>query len=152
AAGAKSAATAWAAFLEAEVAHAKSKEERAVFDAHRLLAYVALGDPARALPMLKESEKDFPDDYNPPARLGRAYLEMGKLEDALAEIEHALEKVYGPRTLRVVSLQADVLEKMGKKAEAKAAIEKALDAMKDVALSGGYAKLAEQLKARAAKL
>jgi tetratricopeptide (TPR) repeat protein len=151
-AGVKSAATAWATFLESEAERAKSKEERAVFDSHRLLAYLALGDPARAIPMLKESEKDFPDDYNPPARLARVYFEMGRLDDALASIERALTKVYGPRMLRVASQEADILEKMGKKAEAKAAIEKALDAMKDVTLTGGYAKLAEQMKARAAKM
>ncbi len=35
--------------------------------------------------MLLASERDFPEDYNPPARLARAYFEMKKrLDDAKA--------------------------------------------------------------------
>jgi thiol-disulfide isomerase/thioredoxin len=67
----------WAAFLEGEAARAPDPAARAVFDAHRVAAYLALGEPARALPMLTESAHDFPDDYNPPARMGRAFLALG---------------------------------------------------------------------------
>jgi len=152
AAAAKTAATAWATFLEDEAAHAKTKEERSVFDAHRLLAYLALGEPARALPMLQQSEQDFPNDYNPPARLARVYFELGRLDDALAAIDRALARVYGPRTLRVAAQKADILQKQGKKAEARAALEEALDATKSLTLTGGYAKLAAELRQRASKL
>src|SRR5436190_1215636 len=57
----------WSAFLDAEAAKAKTPEERTVYDSHRLTAYMVLGHPEKAIPMLEQSEKDFPNDYNPPA-------------------------------------------------------------------------------------
>ena len=152
AAGAKLAAQAWASFLEEQAAHAATKQARAVFDAHRLLAYLALGEPDRAVAMLTESERDFPDDYNPPARLARVYFETRKLEPAQEAIERALSKAYGPRTLRLVALQADILVAAGKRPAARAALERVLDKAKGWALTGSYAKLADQLRARASTL
>ena len=96
AAGARKDAEAWAAFLEAQAAAAKTPEQRAVFDSHRLSAYLELQQPERAIPMLQESEKDLPDDYNPPARLAVAYLAMKKPDEALAASNRALPKVDRP--------------------------------------------------------
>jgi hypothetical protein len=53
AAGAAKDAGAWAAFLEGRVAAARGAEQRAAFDASRLAAYVELGQPERAIPMLQ---------------------------------------------------------------------------------------------------
>ena len=50
AAGARKDAEAWAAFLEAQAAAAKTPEQRAVFDSHRLSAYLELQQPERADP------------------------------------------------------------------------------------------------------
>jgi len=113
AAGAHSLATSWATFLEARARAASTPAARAVFDAHRLLAYVALGDAGRALPMLAESERDFPDDYNPPARMAKALLELRRYDDALGAVDRALGKGYGPRKLRLYSLKADILAAKG---------------------------------------
>src|SRR5262249_50788553 len=66
---AKKLAGAWLTFLEAEASRARTPEARAAFDSHRVTAAMKLGDPARAIPALQASEKDLPDDYNPPARL-----------------------------------------------------------------------------------
>src|SRR5215471_12688252 len=52
------------AMLESEASKAKSAEQRAVYDSHRLSLYIALGRPEAAIPMLEQSRKDFPDDYN----------------------------------------------------------------------------------------
>jgi tetratricopeptide (TPR) repeat protein len=112
-AGARSLATSWAAMLEARAAEAKTPAARSVFDAHRLLAYVALGDPARALPMLVEAEKAFPDDYNPPARIARVQLELKKYDDALAAAGRALARGYGPRKVKLYLLEADILKAKG---------------------------------------
>ncbi len=111
--GAKSLATSWAAMLDARAASATTPAARAVFDAHRLLAYVALGDPARALPMLEQSEKDFPDDYNPPARIARVDLGLKRYDDGLAAITRALAKGYGPRKVKLFLLEADLLKAKG---------------------------------------
>jgi tetratricopeptide (TPR) repeat protein len=113
ASGARSLATSWAAFLETRAKAAATPAGRAVFDAHRLLAYIALGDPARALPMLESSEKDFPTDYNPPARLAKALLELHKYDEALVAIDRALGKGYGPRKVRLFMLKTDILAAKG---------------------------------------
>jgi tetratricopeptide (TPR) repeat protein len=113
--GVRALATHWADFLEQQARAAKTPGARAVFDAHRVLAYVALGDPARALPMLASSEQDFPDDYNPPARIAKVDLELKRYDDGLAAIERALPRGYGPRKVRLYLLKADLLAARGDK-------------------------------------
>ena len=147
--GAKRAATSWAKFLEQEAASAPTSAARAVFDTDRLSAYLALGQVDKAIPMLQQSERDFPGDYNPPARLARAQLELGHLDDALASVERALSKVYGPRKLRILALKADILEKQGNKSGAKLVLQDAVKLGDAMTLSGGYAKLLVELKKRA---
>jgi tetratricopeptide (TPR) repeat protein len=98
----------WAAFLEEKARRARDPAARAVFDAHRLVAYRALGEVERAVPMLQQSERDFPRDYNPPARLARAYLDLGRLAEARAAIERALALAYGPRRKRLEALAQEI--------------------------------------------
>ena len=50
----------WAAYLEAAAGRAQTPAQRTVFDSHRLAAYLDLGQPQRAVPMLEASERDFP--------------------------------------------------------------------------------------------
>ena len=126
AAGATKDAEAWASFLEAQAKAAQTPEQRAVFDSHRLSAYMELKQPERAIPMLQESERDLPDDYNPPARLAVAYLQMQKLDEALAASNRALPKVSGPRRLSVLQTRASIFEKRGDPAAAREALEQAL--------------------------
>jgi tetratricopeptide (TPR) repeat protein len=126
AAGAKKDGEAWAAFLEAQAAAARSPEQRAVFDSHRLTAYMELGQPERAIPMLRESERALPQDYNPPARLAVAYLEMRKLDEALAASDRALPKVVGPRRIRVLQTRAEILAAKGDAAASREALRQAL--------------------------
>jgi tetratricopeptide (TPR) repeat protein len=125
-AGAKEMAGRWMTFLESQAAAAKSVEARAAFDSHRVAAALALGDPARAVPALLASEKDLPDDYNPPARLAILYREMGKYDEALTESQKALDKAYGARKLRIFDARADIYAKKGDPAAAKRTLEEAL--------------------------
>jgi tetratricopeptide (TPR) repeat protein len=125
-AGAMKDAEAWAAFLETQAAAAKTPEQRAVFDSHRLSAYLELGQPERAVPMLQASEADLPDDYNPPARLAVAYLRMKKLDDALAASNRALPRVTGPRRLSVLQTRADIFTAKGDTAASRETLEQAL--------------------------
>jgi tetratricopeptide (TPR) repeat protein len=124
--GVKREAAAWARFLEREAARAATPEQRAVFDPHRLSAYLALGQPERAVAMLQESERALPKDYNPPARLAVAYKEMGRYDDALAATDRALARAYGPRKLRVLQTRAEIFAARGDPAAAKATLETAL--------------------------
>jgi len=151
-ADAKRVATEWSAFLDDQASKAPTPEARVVFDAHRLLAYLALGQPARAVPMLQQSERDFPQDYNPPARLGTAYLKMKRYDDALAAVKRALDRAYGPRKLRLYALQADIDEAKGDRAGARRSLADALDFAKGAQLTGGYPRLREALEKRLAKL
>lgn len=126
AAGARKDAEAWAAFLETQAAAAKTPEQRAVFDSHRLSAYMELKQPERAIPMLQASERDLPGDYNPPARLAVAYLEMKKPDEALAASNRALPKVIGPRRIRVLQTRSEILAAKGDAAASREALEQAL--------------------------
>jgi tetratricopeptide (TPR) repeat protein len=116
----------WATFLEGEAKKAKTAEQRAVYDSHRISAYIALKQPERAIPMLEQSERDFPTDYNPPARLGLIYRTMGKYDDALAAYDRALTKAYGPRKIGILRGKADTYALEGDKESAKKTIEEAI--------------------------
>ena len=61
----------------------------------------------------RQSERDLPDDYNPPARLAVAYLAMKKPDEALAASNRALPKVSGPRRIRVLLNRAEIFSAKG---------------------------------------
>ena len=103
------------AMLERHAAEAQSAEQRAVYDSHRLSLYIALGRPEAAVPMLEQSRKDFPDDYNPRQRLATAYKEMKRWPDALAMSDEAMARAYGPRQFLVLGTRADIQLGMGDK-------------------------------------
>ena len=145
---AKQVALTWATFLEDRASRAPTPVARAVFDAHRLLAYLAIDAPERAVPMLEQSERDFPSDYNPPARLTTAYLRLKRFDDAQAAVQRALALAYGPRKLRLWSLEADVYEAKKDRASARAALRQALDFAKTIPLTGAYPRLRDALERR----
>jgi len=145
-------AEAWATFLEKEAARAPTKEARAVFDAHRLSAYLAMEKPERAVPMLSQSEHDFPDDYNPPARLARAYFTMKRLDDASAAIDRAAARVYGPRSLRIYALAADIAKTSSDIRGERAALEQALSHTAHAVLNASQKRLRADLEKRLAEL
>jgi tetratricopeptide (TPR) repeat protein len=138
----------WARFLEGQASRASTPTARAVFDAHRLGAYLALGEPQRAVPMLEQSAIDFPEDYNPPARLAAAYFAMKSYDDALVAVKRALARAYGPRKLRLWSLEADVLLAKGDRAGASDALRAAVDFARATPLTGSYPKLRDALEKR----
>jgi hypothetical protein len=116
----------WSAFLDGEAAKGKTPDERAVYDSHRLAAYLALGEPERAVPMLQASEKAMPNDYNPPARLATAYKAMKRWDDALAASDRAMAKAYGPRKLGFYQTRADIFVGRGDTAAAKRTLGEAI--------------------------
>jgi tetratricopeptide (TPR) repeat protein len=116
----------WSAFLERSAADAKTPEQRTVYDSHRLSAYLALGMPEKAVPMLEQSQRDFPNDYNPPARLAAAYKEMKEYDKALAASDRALELVSGPRRIAVLTVRADIYTAKGDPQHARETIEQAV--------------------------
>jgi hypothetical protein len=125
-AGAKQVAAEWSAFLDGAAARAKTPDQRTVYDPHRLTAYIELGQPERAIPMLKASERDFPGDYNPPARLAAAYKAMQRWDEALAASDRALAKAYGPRKLNLLQTRADIYAGRGDRQAARRTLEEAV--------------------------
>jgi tetratricopeptide (TPR) repeat protein len=123
--GAREAAKKWARFLEAEAARAKTPQARAVFDSHRLSAYLVLGEPERAVPMLEQTERALPDDYNAPARLAVAYLAMHAPKKALDASQRAEKKVYGPRSISVLVNEAKAQVALGDAPAAAATLDRA---------------------------
>jgi tetratricopeptide (TPR) repeat protein len=116
----------WAAFLEGEAAKAKTPEQRAVYDSHRLTAYLALKQPEKAIPFLEQSARDFPKDYNPHSRLAVVYREMKNYDQALAETELALARAYGPRKIGIYRNRSDIFALKGDKENAKKTLEEAI--------------------------
>jgi tetratricopeptide (TPR) repeat protein len=117
----------WSRFLDQEAARAKTAEQRAVYDPHRLTAYIELGEPEKAVPMLEQSQRDFPDDYNPSSRLAVAYKAMGQLDKALAASDDAMKKAYGPRKLGIYRTRADIYAAKGDKDSARRTMIEAIE-------------------------
>jgi tetratricopeptide (TPR) repeat protein len=116
----------WSAFLDGEAAKAKTPTARVVYDPHRLSAYIEIKHPERAIPMLEQSERDFPEDYNPPARQAIAYRAMKEWDKGLAASDRAMAKAYGPRKLTFYQTRADLYAGKGDAAEARKTIEDAI--------------------------
>jgi hypothetical protein len=126
----------WARFLEDAAAGARDAEGRAVFDSHRLSAYLALGQPEKAVSMLEASERDLPSDYNPPARLATAYKAMKRYDQAIAASDRALAKAYGARKVSILASRADIFEAAGDKAGAREALGQAITTARALPGSG----------------
>ena len=122
----------WSTFLEGAAERAKTPEQRTVYDSHRLTAYLDLGTPEKAIPMLEQSEHDFPNDYNPPARLAVAYKALKKWDEALAASDRALAKAYGPRKIGMLTTRADIFVGKGDTKAAKETIQQAIDFAKSL--------------------
>jgi thiol-disulfide isomerase/thioredoxin len=143
---------AWLTFLENAAAKAPTPSARAVFDPHRLLAGMASKQLDRVIPALEQSEKDLPNDFNPPARLAIAHKALGQLAEATADIGRALEKnTGGPRRLRLYEVQATILAARGDLAGQKKSLAEAIAYGKALAVSqrppGSIKALEAQLEA-----
>jgi tetratricopeptide (TPR) repeat protein len=113
-------------FLVAERAAGTSADSRTMLDSWIVGAAMDLHDPARAIPLLLESEKAAPTDYNPPYRLAALYMELKRTDEALAASDRALPLAYGPRKIRVLAQRATILEAKGDLPGARKALEAAI--------------------------
>jgi thioredoxin-like negative regulator of GroEL len=145
-------ARSWSNALDAQAARETEPVRRRVWDPHRVDAYLALDEAARAVPMLEQSEREAPEDYNAAARLARVYLTLQRLPEARAAIDRALPLAKGPRKLRLYTLKADILEAAGDKAGARTALAEALDFGRSSQLQTQHAKQLTAIERRAALL
>ncbi len=100
------------ALMEEAAKAAPTPEIAATYDYGRANAYVALGRAPEAIAMLERRERELPKSYEPPARLATVYQSVQRWPEALAAIERALERSYGPRKLRYMSVKADIQGRM----------------------------------------
>ncbi len=124
--GARSQREKLASFLEQRAAAAQTPEQRASYDFYRARVYRDLGQPEKSIPMLIQTERDFPADYVPPLWLSRAYSAMGKYDEALADSDRALALVSGAAKTMVLDLRADVYAAKGDKANAAQTLREAI--------------------------
>ena len=99
--------------LEDAAAAAASPEAAATFDYARMNAYLASGNGERAVSMLSERSRQMPDNYEPYARLAQAHAALGRFAEAELAIASALTRVRGPRRIRYLSMQADIVKALG---------------------------------------
>ena len=107
-----------AALLEQRAAAAQTPAQRASYDFYRARVYRDLGQPEKSIPMLEQTERDFPTDYVPPLWLSRAYSAMHKYDEALAASDRALARVSGAARTMVLDLRSDLYTARGDKAMA----------------------------------
>jgi tetratricopeptide (TPR) repeat protein len=149
---AKRLAKAWSSALDSQAASETEPARRRVWDPHRVEAYLAVDEPARAIPVLEQSEREAPSDYNPAARLARVYLALNRLPEARAAIDRALPLANGPRKLRLYSLKADIQVAANDKPGARATLEESLAFFRSSQLPAQYEKQRAALERRAAEL
>jgi predicted negative regulator of RcsB-dependent stress response len=75
-------------------------------------------------------------------------FDLKRYDDAVAALERALARAYGPRKLRLWSLEADALIAKGDKAGARRALQSALDFAASVPLTGAYPSLRDAIADR----
>jgi len=103
--------------LEAAAEAAKTPQAKATFDAARADTYLALGRGADAVQMLQARMRELPDSYEPAARLASVQERLAQNEAALASLDQAIARAYGPRRLKYLAQRARLLEKLGRRAE-----------------------------------
>jgi tetratricopeptide (TPR) repeat protein len=121
-AGAREAQEKRLTLMDAAARAAATPEQAQTFDYGRANAYLALGRGDEAIRMLEQREREMPSSYEPPARLASVLFKTGKLPEALAAVDRALSRAYGPRRLLYVKLRADIQHKLGDSAGELAAL------------------------------
>jgi predicted Zn-dependent protease len=137
--------------LDDAAAKAPDAEAASTYDNARAESYLALGKGAEAVALLEASEKRLPDDYNPPARLARVLHKLGKDKDALAAIQRALGKAYGPRKLGFYKLEAEIQASLGDTAGEVATLESEIKGYEELPDGQKRPAALEDARARLAK-
>lgn len=115
-----------ASFLDSAAAHARTPFERASLDPNRLGVFMDLNRYDLAAAMLQQSERDFPDDYNPPARLAVALKALKRWKEALAASDRAMARAYGPRKQNFYLTRTDIFVGLGDMPSARRTMEEAI--------------------------
>jgi thioredoxin-like negative regulator of GroEL len=150
--GAKQAARDRLALLEDAATKAGEPAIATTFDGARLETLIFLGRASDAIPLFTGREKELPGDYNGPFRLAKALFAADRAAEALAATDRALALAYGARKGQIYGFRADVLEKLGRKAEAKSAVEAELALYRGLPPGQRHEAVEKAVAARLAKM
>jgi tetratricopeptide (TPR) repeat protein len=120
------AAASWLSFLDAAAARARSVEQRAALDPHRIKAAKILKQLPHIRPLIEKTARELPDDFNAHARLATLYTELGLKSEALGENAKAVDLAYGPSRVRLLEKRSQLETAVGDPSGAMAALERAL--------------------------
>jgi tetratricopeptide (TPR) repeat protein len=137
AAGARAANESKLAVLERAAREAPTPEAASAYDYGRAMAYLALSRGDAAVALLTEREAQMPSSYEPPARLAQVLHATGRDREALAAIDRAVARAYGPRRLRYLKLRAEIQGALGDLPAAVATLREEIQGHE--ALAGGHA-------------
>jgi len=111
----------------------ENDDERSALDIARVDAATIMVVPLRVLPALIASEQAMPNNYNASLRVAQVEVLASRLPDAIAACDRGLERAPGPLGRAwLLQIQADALMKDGRTAEARRALESALDAARQI--------------------
>ncbi|MCE9579466.1 MAG: thioredoxin family protein [Deltaproteobacteria bacterium] len=96
------------ALLDDAAAKAPSPMAASTYNWPRAEVYVYLERPLDLVPVLEQSAKDLPTEYDPLYRLSWVQLKAGKLDDAKASAAKAAALAYGPRKAKILALAGDI--------------------------------------------
>jgi len=109
-----------------EILRRSPNEPRASFNLGDI--YLSNGDVAKALPLLEISAKAFPNQFDTRFAFGRALLATNKFDSAITELQSAIK--LRPEIAEGYYQLGLALQRIGRRAEAKAAFEKVRDLQK----------------------
>jgi len=125
----------WLAELDA--IKPNSDDERSALDIARVENVQIFGDPTRILPALRASERAMPDNYNASLRLAQMESAAKHYDEAIAACDRGLARAPGANGRAwLLRTKAQVLTIKGQTAEARRALEEALQAAQAIPNKG----------------
>ena len=114
-----------------------SDEERSALDIARVENVQAFGNPERILPALKASEVAMPNNYIASLRLAQMELAAKHFDETIAACDRGLARSPGTSGRAwLLQIKAQALTQKGKTAEARRALQEALQAAQEIPSQG----------------
>jgi tetratricopeptide (TPR) repeat protein len=133
--------------VELDARKPANKEERSAVDIARVENVQILGDPERILPALITSERAMPHDWNASLRVAQMESAAKNYDEAIAACHRGLSRIPGPLGKSwLLQTKADVLRQKGQPAEARQALEEALQAAEAIPSASSREKNVSRIK------
>jgi hypothetical protein len=121
----------WLSELDAIKPH--SNDERSALDIARVENVQIVGDPARILPALRESEKAMPNNYIASLRLAQMELAAKQYEETISACSRGLARRPGALSRAwLLEIEAEALEAKGQTGAVRQVLQEALTAAEHI--------------------